>query len=50
MSWVRRRASVQRECDNCDDVIVEGRAYFLMASGERFCHDCPPEEETICTV
>ncbi len=44
MPWQRRRASVERVCDSCDDVIVEGRTYFLMVSGERFCIDCPPEE------
>lgn len=47
MSWVLRRASVARTCDNCDDVIVESRTYYLMASGERFCQDCPPEEEAV---
>lgn len=50
MSWVLRRASVERTCDSCDDLICIGRIYTLMASGERFCQDCPPEEETSCTV
>lgn len=44
MSWVRRRASVDRICDSCDDLIAKDRTYFKMVTGEIYCIDCPPEE------
>jgi hypothetical protein len=43
--WVRRRASVERVCDSCWDVIPIDRTYYLLVTGERLCADCPPEDE-----
>lgn len=44
-SWVRRVSRIQRRCDSCWDVIDTGETYFYTSGGERFCIDCPPEEE-----
>ncbi len=44
-TWVSRRASVDRVCDSCDDLLPAGQVYYLMLTGERFCADCPPDEE-----
>lgn len=43
-NWVRRIASASWICENCDDEIKPRAAYYLMATGERYCDDCPPDE------
>jgi hypothetical protein len=47
MSWAKRIAKQQRRCDACWGVIdVEETYYLVVGTGERWCCDCPPEDES----
>lgn len=47
MGWVRRinGPTKQRRCDNCAGVIDVEEEFFLTINGEKFCIECPPDEE-----
>lgn len=48
--WVLRRAAEPRECDNCWCSIPRDDIYFLTMAGEKFCAQCPPDEEIECPL